>query len=262
MNNTRNYTQALMPSIAAEARERARVVSDIKAQTANMLHAFGRERTAMVKALKSELATDRTSRSNKLLAIRQHTSTMRDGFRQEHRSMRRTLRKNLKESTQAVINYVSALRVEVAKERASFSNMFSQMSKVQHAELVKDCHSRSGTVENLIKGFHATRTAMAQQLANMLAQSTQGIRAQVLDLRCSVVPMLRSGTALNLPMQTSALQGRANLQNKSTAPPFSGPASDSKPKFDNPPVVTQKTKAASADADWHNEGAQGKSKKK
>jgi hypothetical protein len=261
MNNMRNQMQASMPGISAAACERAQLVSDIKAQTANMLRSFCRERTAMVKALKSELATDRMNRSCNLLAIRQHTNAMCDGFRRDHRGMRRTLRKSLNESTQSVVNYVAALRVEVAKERANFSRMFDQMSKTQHAALVKDRRLRSRAVDNLIKGFHVTRAAVAQQLSDTLAKSTQGIRAQVLDLRCSVAPMLRSYAAVGHPAQPAS-QGPASLKSESVAEPFSWPTSNPESKPSNPQADMHQAKSVNVDAGWHNGGKQGKSKKK
>jgi hypothetical protein len=261
MNNMRNQMQASVPGMSAAACERARVVGDIKVQTANMLRAFGRERMAMVKALKSELATDRMNRSCNLLAIRQHTNTMCDGFRRDHRGMRRTLRKSLSESTQSVVNYVATLRVEVAKERASFSTMFDQMSKTQHAALVQDRQLRSHTVDNLIKGFHVTRAAVAQKLADTLSKSTQGIRAQVLDLRCSIAPMLRARAAVVHPAQT-APQMPVSLESQSVAEPFSWPTSHPESKPDNSQAEIRQAKSANVDSGWHNEGKHGKSKKK
>jgi hypothetical protein len=246
-----------MPGMSAAAFERARVIGDIKVQTANMLRAFGRERTAMVKALKSELATDHMNRSCNLLAIRQHTNAMCDGFRRDHRGMRRTLRKSLNESTQSVVNYVAALRVEVAKERANFSNMFDQMSKTQHAALVKDRRLRSCAVDNLINGFHVTRVAVAQKLADTLSKSTQGIRAQVLELRCSVAPMLKSGTAVS--QSTTRM---VSPKSESVAESFSWPTSNTESKPDNPQAEMHQAKSANADNAWHNGGKQGKSKKK
>jgi hypothetical protein len=261
MNNMRNQMQASFPGNSAGARERAQVIGDIKAQTANMLRAFGRERTAMVKAMKSELSTDRMSRSSSLLAIRQQTNAMCDGFRRDRGGMRRTLRKSLRESTQSIVNYVAALRVEVAKERADFSKIFDQMSATQHAALVSDRRLRSGAVDNLIKGFHVTRVAMTQQLADTLAKSTQAIRAQVLDLRCSVAPMLRASASVSLPAQ-SVSQRSASPKNESTAEPFSWPVSEPERAPVNSQVAAPQEKAARADAGWHHEGKQGKSKKK
>jgi hypothetical protein len=261
MNNMRNQMQAAVPGMSAGALERAQVIGDIKVQTANMLRAFGRERAAMVKAMKSELATDRMSRSSSLLAIRQQTNAMCDGFRRDHGGMRRTLRKSLRESTQSIVNYVAALRVEVAKERADFSKIFDQMSTTQHAALVSDRRLRSCAVDNLIKGFHVTRVAMAQQLTDALAKSTQAIRAQVLDLRCAVAPMLRAGTPVSQPAQ-AASQRSASPKNESIAEPFSWDASNPERAPGNPQVATPQEKSARADASWHHEGKQGKSKKK
>ena len=261
MNNMRNQMQASMPGMSAAACERARVVGDIKVQTADMLRAFCRERTAMVKALKSELATDRMNRSCNLLAIRQQTNAMCDGFRRDHRGMRRTLRKSLSASTQSVVNYVAALRVDVAKERANFSKMFDQMSKAQHAVLVKDRRLRSHAVDNLIKGFHVTRAAVAQQLVDTLAKSTQGIRAQVLDLRCSVAPMLRMGSAVSQPAQMAS-QRPDSLKNQSAAQSFSWPDPNPESKTDHPQAEMYQPKSVSVDTGWHHEGKQGKSKKK
>lgn len=261
MNNMRSQMQASVPGMSAGMRERVQVIDDIKVQTANMLRAFGRERAAMVKAMKSELATDRMNRSSSLLAIHQQTNAMCDGFRRDHGGMRRTLRKSLSESTQSIVNYVAALRVDVAKDRADFSTMFEQMSSTQHAALVSDRRSRSRAVDDLIKGFHVSRIAMAHQLVDALAKSTQAIRAQVLDLRCAVAPMLRASASASPPAQPIS-QMLASPKSESIAEPFSWHSSDPENATGNSQATTAQAKSARTDAGWHHEGKQGKAKKK
>lgn len=183
MDNLRNQMAALMQGIATSAHERERVIGDIKEQTANMLRAFGRERTAMAKALKACLVGDRMSRSADVRAIRDNTSTMCEGFRQDQVRLRRSLRQSLDQSRETVVTFVASLRVDIAKERADFAKVHRHMAKAQRAGLTKDRRYRSRAVVELMKDFHVSRGKMAQELVESLAKSTQEIRYQVSGLK-------------------------------------------------------------------------------
>lgn len=206
MDNLRNQMAALVQGIATSAHERERVIDDIKGkgQTANMLRAFGRERTAMAKVLKAGLAAD-------VLAIRDNTSTMCEGFRQDHVRMQRSLRQSLDQSRETVVTTVASLRVDFAKvhrhmakaQRAeltkdsryrshavaelmsAFAKAHRHMAKVQRAGLAKGRRDRSRAVTELMKDFHVSRGKMAQELTESLAKSRQETKAQVSGLNGS-----------------------------------------------------------------------------
>lgn len=162
MSNIRKHMAVLVPGIAAAASERERVVGGIKLQTANMLRAFGRERRAMVKTLKSELVTDCVSRSVDVLAIRDNASKMSNGFRQNHVLMRHSLRQSLVESREAVATSVASLLVDFSNDRADFAKAFRRMAKAQGAGLAKDRRDRSHAVSELIRSFTKAHHHMAQ----------------------------------------------------------------------------------------------------
>lgn len=260
MSNIGKHMEALVPGIASAASEREKVVGDIRRQTAHMLRDFGRERRAMAKVLKSDLAADRKSMSVDVLAIR-------EGFRRDHLHMRRSLRKSLLQSREAVVNYVAFLRVDFAMERASFSKMLRHTTKAQCSALAKGRRDRSHAVVDLIKGFHASRGAMAQELADTLAKSTQGIKAQVSDLRGSVAPMLKASSAVKHPAQeispqSASAHGGSSLSVEHGAAPFTWPISapEHKPEHAHPNEYQAKT--AIADAGRYIVGKPGKPKKK
>lgn len=267
MSNIGKHMEALVPGIASAASEREKIVGNIRLQTAHMLRDFGRERRAMAKVLKSDLATDRKSMSVDVLAIRDQSNMMREGFRRDHLHMRRSLRKSLLQSREAVVNYVAFLRVDFAMERASFSKMLRHTTKAQCSALAKGRRDRSHAVVDLIKGFHASRGAMAQELADTLAKSTQGIKAQVSDLRCSVAPMLKAGSAVKhsvqnvAPRSVSAHSG-ASLSKEQVAEPFTWPISAPAHKLEHAHPAKFHEKPAAAEAGWNNVGKSGKPKKK
>lgn len=221
----------------------------------------------MAKVLKSDLATDRKSMSVDVLAIRDQSNMMREGLRRDHLHVRRSLRKSLLQSREALVNYVALLRVDFAMERASFSKMFRHTTKTQCSALAKGRRDRSHAVVNLIKGFHASRGAMAQELADTLAKSTQGIKAQVSDLRCSVAPMLKAGSAVKLPAQTILHQSvpahsGASLSVEHAATPFTWPTSVPEQQPENDPPEKFPAKTAIAEAGRYIVGKLGKPKKK
>ncbi|MDP2761132.1 MAG: hypothetical protein Q8O64_12145 [Sideroxyarcus sp.] len=162
MDNLRNQMASLMQGIATSAHERERVIGNIKEQTANMLRAFGRERTAMAKALEACLVGDRMSRSADVRAIRDNTSTMCEGFRQDQVRLRRSLRQSLDQSRETVVTSVASLRVDFAKERADFAKVHRHMAKAQRAGLIKDRRYRSHAVAELMSAFAKAHRHMAQ----------------------------------------------------------------------------------------------------
>ncbi len=182
MDNLRDQMGALAQGIVTSERERKSAVGDSQAQTARMLQAFGRERTAMAKDLESGFVADRVSRSANVHTILANTGTMCDGFRQDHVRMQRSLRRRLVQSTEAVATFVASLRADCAKERADFTKTHRHMTKAQRAGLAKDRRDRSREVAELINDFHVSRGEMAQELAESLAKSTQEIKSQVSGL--------------------------------------------------------------------------------
>lgn len=139
----REKMEALTQSIVTSARERQMAVADGRQQTAKMLRAFGRERAAMAKALKSSLVADRNSRSVDVCALLADACTQRADFAKGHRHMARAL----------------------------------------HTGLSKARRSRSRDVAELINGFHKSRSDMAQKLSDSLTTATQDIRSHVSGLR-------------------------------------------------------------------------------
>ena len=206
MDNLRNQMAALVQGIATSAHERERVIGDIKGQTANMLRAFGRERTAMDKALKAGLAADCMSRSADMLAIRDNTSTMCEGFRQDHVRMRRSLRQSLDQSRETVVTTVASLRVDFAKERADFAKVHRHMAKAQRAGLIKDRRYRSHAVGELMNDFHVSRGKMAQELTESLAKFRQETKAQVSGMSWPGASLLKTSEGVNLPASLLAVQ--------------------------------------------------------
>lgn len=182
MDTMRDQMEALTQGIAISARERELAVGDSKVQTARMLQAFGRERAAMAKSLKSGLVADRAGRSVNACAIRANTGTMCQEFRQDHVRMGRSLRRGLVQSTEAVATFVASLRADFAKARAGFTKAHRHMAKAQRTGLAKDRRDRSRDVAELINNFHVSRGEMAQDLAESLAKSTQDVRSHVSGL--------------------------------------------------------------------------------
>ena len=182
MNNLRNQMEALAQGIASSARERNMAVGDSKVQTAMMLQAFGLERTAMAKDLKSRFAADHASRLAIVHTMRANAGKMCEGFFRDHVRMRRSLQQRLAKSTEAVASSVVFLRADFAKGRADFAKAHRHMIKAQRAGLAKDRRDRSREVAALINDFHVSRGKMAQELAASLAKSTQEIRFEVSGL--------------------------------------------------------------------------------
>ncbi|MFH0799121.1 MAG: hypothetical protein V2A66_02925 [Pseudomonadota bacterium] len=182
MDNLRDQMEALAQGIVTSQRERKMAVGGSQAQTARMLQAFGRERTATAKDLKSGFVADRVSRSANVHTILANTGTMCDGFRQDHVRMQRSLRRRLVQSTEAVATFVASLRADFAKGRTDFTKAYRHMTKAQRAGLAKDRRDRSREVAELINDFHVSRGEMAQKLAESLAKSTQEIKAKVSGL--------------------------------------------------------------------------------
>lgn len=206
MDNLRNQMAALMQGIATSAHERERVIGNIKEQTANMLRAFGRERTAMAKALEACLVGDRMSRSADVRAIRDNTSTMCEGFRQDQVRLRRSLRQSLDQSRETVVTFVASLRVDFAKERADFAKVHRHMAKAQRAGLTKDRRYRSRAVVELMKDFHVSRGKMAQELTESLAKFRQETKAQVCGMNWYGASLLKTSEGVNLPASLLAEQ--------------------------------------------------------
>lgn len=182
MSNIGKHTATLMPGIASAASELKRVVGDIKLQTANMLHAFGRERRAMVKTLKSELVADRASRSAEVLAIRDNASEMSNGFRQNHALMRHSLRQSLVGSREAVGGSVASLFIAFSKERTEFFKAHRRMGKAQCAGLAKDRRDRSHAVADLMRSFARAHRHMARVQGAGLAEGRRDRMQAVADL--------------------------------------------------------------------------------
>lgn len=250
MNIMKSHMEALVPGIEAAASERARVIREIKDQTANMLRAFGRERVAMVKALKSNLASDRVNRSLEVLALRQDTHKMCDGFQKNHSQMRRVLHKSLVRSRQGIVSYVATLRSE-------FSRQFRNFSKVQHAGLTKDHRARSHVVSDLVNSFHTSRAVMAKELADSLMQSTQDIKAQVSELRWPTAEPARTFAS-----PAVVLAGHSNLSIKPATASFAWPVASPEIKPEHGPSVLHHDKTAMAEASWQNVNKSVKPKKK
>src|SRR3990170_2354098 len=133
MNNLRNQMEALAQGIASSARERKMAVGDSKVQTAVMLQAFGLERMAMAKDLKSRFAADHVSRLANVRTIRANAGTMCEGFFRDHVRMRRSLQQRLAKSTEAVADSVASLRADFSTGRADFAKTHRHMMKAQRA---------------------------------------------------------------------------------------------------------------------------------
>lgn len=182
MNNLRNQMEALAQGIASSARERNMAVGDSKLQTAMMLQAFGLERMAMAKDLKSRFAADHASRLAIVHTMRANAGKMCEGFFRDHARMRRSLQQRLAKSTEAVASSVVFLRADFAKGRADFAKAHRHMTKAHRAGLAKDRRDRSREVAELTNDFQVSRREMAQELAESLARSTQEIKSQVSGL--------------------------------------------------------------------------------
>lgn len=139
----RERMQALTQSILTSAHERQMAVAEGRRQTAKMLRAFGRERAAMSKALKSGLVADRNSRSVD----------------------------------------VCALLADACAQRADFAKAHRHMARALHTGLSKARRSRSRDVAELINGFHKSRGDMARKLSDRLTTATHDIRSHVSGLR-------------------------------------------------------------------------------
>lgn len=158
----REKMEALTQSILTSAHERQMAVADGRQQTAKMLRAFGRERAAMSKALKSSLVADRNSRSIDVCALLSDACTQRANFAKSHRHMARAL----------------------------------------HTGLSKARRSRSRDVAELINGFHKSRSDMARRLSDSLTTATQDIRSHVSGLReWQAVSTWRGGEDPSVPKQ-------------------------------------------------------------
>jgi sRNA-binding protein len=203
--------EVLTQGIATSARERKMAAGDSKAQTASMLQAFGRERTAMAKDLKSGFVADCVSRSANVHTILANTGTMRDGFRQDHVRMQRSLRRRLVQSTEAVANSVASLRADFAKGRADFTKAHSHMTKAPRAGLAKDRRGRSGEVAELINNLQVSRGEMADELTENLKAFTGTIRSHVSGLladACRSRKQSGRDTARELARAISAIRHR------------------------------------------------------
>ncbi|MDO8553083.1 MAG: hypothetical protein Q7S01_06215, partial [bacterium] len=176
-----------------------------------MLQAFGRERTAMAKDLKSGFVADRVSRSGNVHTILANTGTMCDGFRQDHVRMQRSLRRRLVQSTKAVATSVASLRADFAKGRADFTKAYSQMTKAQRAGLAKDRRGRSGEVAELMNNLQVSRGEMADELTENLKAFTGTIRSHVSGLladACRSRKQSGRDTARELARAISAIRHR------------------------------------------------------
>lgn len=182
MGNLRDQMEALAQGIATSARERKMAAGVSKAQTASMLQAFGRERTAMAKDLKSGFVADRVSRSANVHTILANTGTMCEGFRRDHDRMGRDLQRKLVRSTEAVATFVASLRADFAKGRADFTQAYGHMTKAQRAGLAKDRRDRFGEVTALMNNLQVSRGEMAQELTENLDAFTGRIRSHVSGL--------------------------------------------------------------------------------
>src|SRR3990172_372595 len=119
MSNLKNQMEVLALGIASSARECKMAVGDNKVQTAMMLKAFGLERMAMAKDLKSGFAADHGSRLANVHTIRANAGKMCEGFFRDHVRMRRSLQQRLAKSTEAVADSVASLRADFSKGRAA-----------------------------------------------------------------------------------------------------------------------------------------------
>ena len=182
MSNLMDQMEVLAQGIVTSAREREMTVGDSKIRTARMLQAFGQERMARAKDLKSGFAADRAVRSVDVRAMLANANAMCEGFRQDHVRMRRSFRRKLVETTEQVASHVVSLRANFAKGRADFAKAHRHMTKAQRAALVKDRRDRSREVAGLMNDFHVSRGEMAQELAESLAKFTQEIRSHVSGL--------------------------------------------------------------------------------
>ena len=211
MGNLRDQMEALTLGIATSARERKMAVGDSKAQTARTLQAFGRERMAMAKDLKSGFVADGVSRSANVHTILANTGTMCDGFRKDHVRMQRSLRRRLVQSTEAVATFVASLHADFAKGRADFAKAHRHMIKAQRAGLAKDRRDRSGEVAELMNNFQVSRGEMAQELTENLDAFTGRIRSHVSGLladACRSRKQRGRDTARELERAISAIRHR------------------------------------------------------
>ncbi len=183
MSNLKNQMEVLAQGIASSARGCKMAVGDSKVQTAMMLRAFGLERMAMAKDLKSRFAAEHVSRLANVHTIRANAGTMCEGFFRDHVRMRRSLQQRLAKSTEAVTNSVASLCADFAKGRADFAKAHRHTIKAQHAGLAKDRRDRSREVAALMNDFHVSRGKMGQELAASLAKSVQEIRFEVSGLK-------------------------------------------------------------------------------
>lgn len=135
MANLRNQMQALGQGIVTSERERKMAVAESKAQTVNMLQAFGRERAAMRRDLSRRLAQSTEATAASVVALRaglnkahrhmakaQHAglaknrrdrswdvAELMNGFHLSHGEMARDLAEALGRSTQKIKSQVSGL---------------------------------------------------------------------------------------------------------------------------------------------------------
>jgi len=237
MGNLREQMEALAQGITTLAHERVMFVGESKARTVRMLQAFGRERTAIAKALKSDLVADRVSRLSNVYTMRSNTDTMCEEFRQDHVRMRRSLRRGLAQSTKAVASFVATLRADVATLRADFAKARRHMTEMQRAELANDRRDRSREVAELIDDFHMSRGKMARELAEKLAQSTQEIRYQVSGLKQCRTSLgnIRKSVFMQTPDILSATQARemvsGPIQTSGREPSVTGLTAKREPKI-------------------------------
>lgn len=241
MSNIGKHMAALVPGIASAASERERVVGDIKLQTANMLRAFGRERRAMVKTLKSELVADRVSRSVEVLAIRDNASEMSHGFRQDHALMRHSLRQSLVESREAVGGSVASLFIAFSKERTEFFKAHHRMGKAQCAGLTKDRRDRSHAVAELMRSFTRAHRHMARVQWASLAKGRRDRSQTVAELMQGFhVSRLVKRPAAYIPAPITALRREAVKPLPETAESLVKPPWPSTPPLGEPVKLVSK----------------------
>ena len=178
----REQMKALTQNIAASASERLMAVGDSRAQTTDMLQAYGRDRAQMAKALKSSLAADHASRSADVDSLRADAAALCEEFRHDRVQMRRSLQRGLHQSSEAVAGYIAAMRADLAEGRASLAKSNRSMARVQLTAMVKDRRDRSNDVTELIDGFHASHGEMARELSKSLAQTMENVRDHVSGL--------------------------------------------------------------------------------
>lgn len=188
-NIQKHMATPLVPGRASAAHERRRVVADIKAQTANALRAFGRERKVMAKTLRSDLAADQMSRSGEVHQILENANEKGSEFRQDHELMRNNLRHSLVESREAVVSAVSSLFIDFSKERADFSKAHQDMAQTLKSGLAADRMGLSAEVleirhhaDEVSKGLRQDRALMRHELRRSLAQSRQAVGTSVASL--------------------------------------------------------------------------------